>query len=146
MYDINEEKYFTSFPTMERRRNRFPFKKEVNYDLKMGELKPLCAIRAYPGLTYNLDLANVMRVAPLQNPPQDSAIAKFFAFYFPDRITWENYKYWFGEKKNPENPELEPTYMMPKVKAPDKTGFKANGFYDNIGCVPGIPNIHTIHL
>ncbi len=140
MANLNIEKFYKSFPTLSHRRNRFPFEKEINWNMKMGEITPICAIRVVPGQTYNLDMLTVLKVAPLSITPMDNLVAKFFAFHNPDRNTWRNYKYWFGEKQNPENPELEPTYLVPKVKAPEGTGFEFNSFYDNIGCVPGVPN------
>lgn len=139
MANLNIERFYKSFPTLSHRRNRFPYEKEINWNMKMGEITPICAIRVVPGQTYNLDMSTVIKVAPLSVTPMDNAVAKFFAFYNPDRNTWTNYKYWFGEKKNPENPELEPTYLVPKVTAPTG-GFTYNSFYDNIGCVPGIAN------
>lgn len=139
MTNINIEQFYKSFPTLSHKRNRFPFEKEINFNMKMGEITPITAIRVVPGQTYNLDLSTVIKVAPLQVPPMDNAYYKAFAFYNPDRNTWKNYKYWFGEKQNPENPEEEPTYLVPKVTAPEG-GFIANGFYDNIGCPTQVPN------
>ena len=160
MANLNIERFYKSFPTLAHRRNRFPFEKEVNWNMKLGEITPICAIRVVPGQTYNLDMSTVIKVAPLSITPMDNLVAKFFAFYNPDRNTWKNYKYWFGEKQNPENPEEEPTYLVPKVTAPKKwteeitkivngketteevkhTGFSFNSFYDNIGCVPNVEN------
>lgn len=136
---LDIERFYKSFPTIGHKRNRFPFEKEINFNMKMGEITPIAAIRVVPGQTYNLDMSTVIKVAPLQQPPMDNAIFKAFAFYNPDRNTWQNYKYWFGEKKNPENPEEEPTYLVPKVKLP-KGGFAYNSFYDNIGCNPAVGN------
>lgn len=140
MDSINIESFYKAFPTLSHKRNRFPFEKEINFDLKMGQIKPIAAIPVVPGQTYHLDLATVLRVAPLSNPPMDSATFKAFAFYQANRNTWDNYQYWFGEKKYPENPEKEPTYLVPKITAPEE-GFAANGFFDNIGVVPGVPGI-----
>ncbi len=140
MKSINIERFYKSFPTLEHKRNRFPFEKSINWNMKMGEITPIAVIRTVPGQTYNLDLSTVIKVAPLSITPMDDLVFKVFAFYNPDRNTWKNYKYWFGEKQNPENPDLEPTYLVPKVKAPENGGFKYNSFFDNIGCPPGIPN------
>lgn len=151
--NLNIEKFYKSFPTMANRRNRFPFEKEINFNMKMGEITPIAIIKTVPGQTYNLDMSTVLKVAPLVVPPQDNAVFKAFAFHFPDRIEWNNYKYWFGEKQNPEDPESEPTYLFPKVKLPTswietikdeegktkevkREGFQYNSFYDNIGCPP----------
>lgn len=140
MANLNIERFYKSFPTLSHKRNRFPFEKEINWNMKLGQITPITAIKVVPGQTYNLDMSTVIRVAPLSITPMDNIIVKFFAFYNPDRNTWKNYKYWFGEKQNPENPEEEPTYLVPKVKAPDTTGFAFNSFYDNIGCPPAVPN------
>lgn len=137
--DINIEQFFKSFPTMSHPRNRFPWKKTVNFNMKVGEITPLMLIRTAPGVTYNLDLATILKCAPMQVPPQDDAVYKVFAFYQADRNTWNNYPYWFGEKQKPENPEEEPTYLVPKVTLP-KGGFAYNSFYDNIGCPPEVGN------
>lgn len=139
MSSIDIETFYKAFPSLSHKRNRFPWEKEINYNLKMGEITPVAIIRTVPGVTYNLDLSTVMKVAPLSVPPMDNAVAKFFAFHNPDRNTWPNYKYWFGEKKSPENPEEEPTYLVPKVTFPEN-GFEYNSFYDNIGCNPEVGN------
>lgn len=145
MANINIETFYKSFPTISHKRNRFPFKKTINYNMKMGEITPVALIRNTPGQTLNLDVATVIKVAPLQNPPQDDAIFKLFAFKFEDRIEWSNYRYWYGEPKNPEDPDNEDTYLFPKVELPTSyenekgetiQGFPYNTFYDNIGCVP----------
>lgn len=142
---INYETFFKAFPTIGTPRNRFPFEKEINFNMKMGEITPICAIRVEPGKTYNLDLSTVIKVAPLQQTPMDNAIFKSFGFYQQDSNTWTNYKYWFGEEQSPENPELEPTYKVPKVTLPTSwtdsnnvthNGFPYNTFYDNIGLPP----------
>lgn len=135
MSNLNIETFYKSFPTLGHKRNRFPFEKEINYNMKMGEITPICAIPVVPGQTYHLNLANVIKVAPLSVPPMDTAVFKAFAFYQSNRNTWDNYIYWFGEKKYPENPEKEPTYLVPKIKMPS-TGCKYNGFFDNIGIPP----------
>lgn len=160
MSTLNIEKFYKSFPTLSHRRNRFPYEKEINWNMKLGEITPIAAIRVVPGQTYNLDMSTVIKVAPLSITPMDNAVAKFFAFWNPDRNDWSNYKFWFGEKQNPENPEEEPTYLVPKVTAPatwteevkkivdgeevtetvTHTGFAFNSFYDNIGAVPGVSN------
>lgn len=133
----NIETYYKAFPEMHHNRNRFPFKKTINYNMKMGEITPIALIRTFPGSTFKLDMATVIKVAPLQNPPQDDAIWKGFAFSFSDRIEWDNYKYWYGEPRHPEDPENEETYLFPKVKLPEN-GFAYNSFYDNIGCPPEV--------
>lgn len=145
MSNINYETFFKAFPTIGTPRNRFPFEKEINFDMDMGKITPICAIRVQPGQTYNLDISTIIKVAPLQQTPMDNAVFKTFAFYQQDSNTWTNYKYWFGEEQSPENPELEPTYLVPKVQLPTSwtdekdvvhTGFPFNSFYDNIGCPP----------
>lgn len=138
IYDI--ENFYKSFPTLSHKRNRFPWQKEINYDMRMGEIKPICAIPVVPGMTYHLNMMNIFKVAPLSVPPMDSAICKVFAFYQANRNTWDNYPYWFGEKKYPENPEKEPTFLVPKVILPE-TGCKENGFFDNIGVPTHVPNL-----
>ena len=160
MANLNMEEYYKAFPTLSHKRNRFPFNKEINFNMKMGEITPIAAIRTVPGQTYNLDLCMVAKVATLSVPPQDCAVLKLFAFHNPDRNTWKNYKYWFGEKQKPEKPEEEPTYLVPKVTAPGTwteqikkvvdgkeinqtithKGYAFNSFYDNIGAVPGVEN------
>lgn len=140
MANLNIERFYKSFPTLSHNRNRYPFEKEINWNMKLGEITPICKIPVVPGQTYNLDMSTVIKVAPLSITPMDNLVAKFFAFYNPDRNTWKNYKYWFGEKQNPENPEEEPTYLVPKITAPAETGFAFNSFFDNVGYVPGIPN------
>lgn len=139
MTNINIEKFYKSFPTLDHKRNRFPYEKEINYDMKMGEITPICAIPVAPGQSYHLDIANVIKVAPLSVPPMDTAVFKTFAFYQANRNTWDNYKYWFGEKKSPEDPTKEPTYLVPKIKMPN-TGCKVDGFFDNIGIPPTAKN------
>lgn len=139
MGSINIEKFYKAFPTIGHKRNRFPFEAGVNFNMKMGEITPLIQVRVVPGQTYNLDLSTILKVAPLQVPPMDDAVFKVFAFYQADRNTWDNYPYWMGEKQSPENPDEEPTYVVPKVTLP-KGGFPYNSFYDNIGCRPAVGN------
>lgn len=149
--NYNIETFYKSFPTISTKRNRFPFKKEINYNMKMGEITPITVIPVVPGQTYNLDLTTVIKTAPLSVAPMDGAVFKAFAFYQANRNTWDNYPYWFGEKKYPENPEKEPTYLVPKIKMP-ATGCKYNGFFDNIGVSPTAKNykidayLHRMHL
>ncbi len=136
---INKEEFMSQQESVELKRNRWPYEKEINFNMKMGEITPITTIRVYPGMTLNLDVASILKVAPLVTPPMQNAVYKMYAFYVPDRISWENYKYWFGEAKNPENPEEETTYLVPKVTLPTG-GFDYNSFYDNIGCPPNVGN------
>lgn len=83
--------------TVDRTRSVFPYKKSRKGGYQMGFLYPVDLIEIYPGDTFSLDIAAILRSGTFIGPLMDDIYVDFFAFYVPNRIVWNHWKQFLGE-------------------------------------------------
>ena len=68
-----------------------------------------------PGDTFRVRTSAIIRQTTPKYPVMDDAYIDMYYFYVPDRITWDNFKYFMGEV---ESTPWAPTknYSVPKIK------------------------------
>nr|WAX26143.1 MAG: major capsid protein [Army ant associated microvirus 2] len=94
-----------------------------------GYLIPIFCDEILPGDTFNLKMTGFSRLATPFYPIMDNLFMETFFFFVPNRLIWDNWKKFNGERKNP-NDQID--YVVPVLKpAPD--GLQSGSIYDYFG-------------
>ena len=111
----NNERHFNQIPEMKASRTRFNRDQTVLTTFDSGKLIPFYVDEVLPGDTFNVDTAAIIRMSTPKYPVMDDAFIDFYYFYCPNRILWDNFKYFMGEvEATPWMPKKE--YAVPKIK------------------------------
>ena len=102
----NNERHFNQIPEMKASRTRFNRDQTILTTFDSGKLIPFYVDEVLPGDTFNVDTAAIIRMTTPKYPVFDDAFIDFYYFYCPNRILWDNFKYFMGE--------VEETPWMPK--------------------------------
>ena len=83
-----------------------------------------------PGDTFDLSSTAFARLATPLKPIMDNIYLDFQFFFVPNRLVWENWERFMGERDNPDDdPSL---YTVPKVGVP-AGGYPTGSIYDYFG-------------
>ena len=111
----NNERHFNQIPEMKASRTRFNRDQTVLTTFDSGKLIPFYVDEVLPGDTFSVDTAAIIRMTTPKYPVFDDAFIDFYYFYCPNRILWDNFKYFMGEVENtPWMPTKE--YKVPQIK------------------------------
>ena len=111
----NNERHFNQIPEMKASRTRFNRDQTILTTFDSGKLIPFYVDEVLPGDTFNVNTTAIIRMTTPKYPVFDDAFIDFYYFYCPNRILWDNFKYFMGEvestpwmpTKNYEVPEIE---------------------------------------
>ena len=110
----NNERHFNQIPEMKASRTRFNRDQTVLTTFDSGKLIPFYVDEVLPGDTFNVDTSAIIRMSTPKYPVMDDAFVDFYYFYCPNRILWDNFKYFMGEvEATPWMPKKE--YETPKI-------------------------------
>ena len=111
----NNEKHFLQVPQMHTSRTRFNRDQTILTTFDSGKLIPFFVDEVLPGDTFQVDTTAIIRMTTPKYPVLDDAFIDFYYFYCPNRILWDNFKYFMGEvETTPWMPTK--TYKVPKIK------------------------------
>lgn len=111
----NNERHFVQIPEMHASRTRFNRDQTILTTFDSGKLIPFFVDEVLPGDTFQIDTTAIIRMTTPKYPVMDDAFIDFYYFYAPNRILWDNFKYFMGEVD--ETPWM-PTkaYAVPQIK------------------------------
>ena len=110
----NNERHFNQIPEMKASRTRFNRDQTILTTFDSGKLIPFYVDEVLPGDTFNVDTTAIIRMTTPKYPVMDDAFIDFYYFYCPNRILWDNFKYFMGEvEATPWTPKKE--YAVPKI-------------------------------
>lgn len=111
----NNERHFNQIPEMKASRTRFNRDQTILTTFDSGKLIPFYVDEVLPGDTFSVDTSAIIRMTTPKYPVMDDAFIDFYYFYCPNRILWDNFKYFMGEVD--EKPWM-PTknYKVPHIK------------------------------
>lgn len=111
----NNERHFLNVPQMHTSRTRFNRDQTILTTFDSGKLIPFFVDEVLPGDTFQIDTSAIIRMTTPKYPVMDDAFIDFYYFYCPNRILWDNFKYFMGEVE--ETPWM-PTknYKVPEIK------------------------------
>lgn len=111
----NNERHFNQIPEIKASRTRFNRDQTILTTFDSGKLIPFYVDEVLPGDTFNVDTAAIIRMSTPKYPVMDDAFIDFYYFYCPNRILWDNFKYFMGEvEATPWMPKKE--YAVPQIK------------------------------
>lgn len=100
---------------MKASRTRFNRDQTILTTFDAGKLIPFYVDEVLPGDTFSVDTAAIIRMTTPKFPVMDDSFIDFYYFYCPNRILWDNFKYFMGEvEETPWMPTK--TYAVPQIK------------------------------
>lgn len=111
----NNERHFNQIPQMKASRTRFNRDQTILTTFDAGKLIPFYVDEVLPGDTFSVDTAAIIRMSTPKYPVMDDSFIDFYYFFCPNRILWDNFKYFMGEV---EDTPWMPTkaYSVPQIK------------------------------
>lgn len=110
----NNERHFNQIPQMKASRTRFNRDQTILTTFDSGKLIPFYVDEVLPGDTFSVDTSAIIRMTTPKYPVMDDAFIDFYYFYCPNRILWDNFKYFMGEvAETPWMPKKE--YRVPNI-------------------------------
>lgn len=111
----NNERHFNQIPQMKASRTRFNRDQTILTTFDAGRLIPFYVDEVLPGDTFSVDTAAIIRMTTPKYPVMDDSFIDFYYFFCPNRILWDNFKYFMGEvEETPWMPTK--TYTVPQIK------------------------------
>lgn len=111
----NNERHFNQIPQMKASRTRFNRDQTILTTFDAGKLIPFYVDEVLPGDTFSVDTAAIIRMTTPKYPVMDDSFIDFYYFFCPNRILWDNFKYFMGEvDETPWKPSK--TYAVPQIK------------------------------
>lgn len=111
----NNERHFNQIPKMKASRTRFNRDQTILTTFDSGKLIPFYVDEVLPGDTFSVDTSAIIRMTTPKYPVMDDAFIDFYYFYCPNRILWDNFKYFMGEVEGtPWAPTKE--YKVPEME------------------------------
>lgn len=111
----NNERHFNQIPKMKASRTRFNRDQTILTTFDAGKLIPFYVDEVLPGDTFNVNTAAIIRMTTPKYPVMDDSFIDFYYFFCPNRILWDNFKYFMGEvEETPWTPAK--TYSVPQIK------------------------------
>lgn len=144
----NNERHFLNVPEMHASRTRFNRDQTILTTFDSGKLIPFFVDEVLPGDTFQIDTSAIIRMTTPKYPVMDDAFIDLYYFYCPNRILWDDFKYFMGEVRgNPWEPEG--TYSVPKIEiagTKEKPKPLENSILDYMGVPTKITNKFEINL
>ena len=110
----NNEQHFNHIPEIKASRTRFNRDQTILTTFDAGKLIPFYVDEVLPGDTFNVNTSAIIRMTTPKYPVMDDAFIDFYYFYCPNRILWDNFKYFMGEvESTPWTPTKE--YKVPQI-------------------------------
>lgn len=143
----NNERHFLSVPQMHTSRTRFNRDQTILTTFDSGKLIPFFVDEVLPGDTFQVDTSAIVRMTTPKYPVMDDAFIDLYYFYCPNRILWENFKYFMGEvEETPWSPKK--MYSIPRIQingTKEKPAPYENSILDYMGVPTKIENTFTIN-
>lgn len=132
----NNERHFNQIPEIKASRTRFNRDQTILTTFDSGKLIPFYVDEVLPGDTFNVNTSAIIRMTTPKYPVMDDAFIDFYYFYCPNRILWDDFKYFMGEVEDtPWMPRKE--YKVPKINF--NTGTLKQPFEGSILDYMGVP-------
>lgn len=133
---------FSQVPTVDFSRNSFDRNHTWKGTLNSGFLVPVFFDEVLPGDTKKLNTTFFGRLSTPFVPFLDNVYLNYFLFFVPNRLVWDNWQRFMGERKNPKD---SIDFLVPTITAGDK-GFAYGGLIDYLTPPPGVPGLKASSL
>lgn len=126
-----------TIPTINVSRNAFVRNHSWKGTCNVGLLYPIFFDEALPGDTKQLNSTIFGRLNPTVTPALDNIFCDVHYFFVPNRLVWDNWQKFMGERKNPGD---SIDYLVPTINS-GESGFSRGGLIDCFSVPPAIPNL-----
>lgn len=110
----NNERHFLNVPQVHASRTRFNRDQTILTTFDSGKLIPFFVDEVLPGDTFQVDTSAIIRMSTPKYPVMDDSFIDFYYFYCPNRILYDDFKYFMGEvEEKPWAPTKE--YRIPEL-------------------------------
>ena len=123
---------FSTLPSVSISRSKFNRKSQHKTSLKIGEITPIYIDEVLPGDTRKIDLGALIRMSTPVAPIMDNIYLDIYAFFVPNRLTWNHWKEFMGENTGSAWAPTT-TYSIPQITAPASTGWTKGSIADYLG-------------
>lgn len=111
-------------------------------------LVPIFVDEILPGDQVNLSMTALTRLSTPVKPIMDNLHLETFWFFIPNRLVWENWEKFQGQKTNPSDSTVYTIPVLDKTKAPmSTTGFTTQSIFDYLGLpilVTGLSSVSAL--
>jgi hypothetical protein len=111
-------------------RSKFDSQKSYKTTFDSGYLVPVYVDEVLPGDTINLQMTAFARLATPLFPIMDNMHLDSFFFFVPNRLVWENWQKFMGERY--PDPDSSIDYTVPEMTSP-AGGYAVNSLQDYMG-------------
>ncbi len=121
---------FAMIPRADIPRSKFDSQKSYKTTFDSGYLIPVYVDEVLPGDTINLQMTAFARLATPLFPIMDNMHLDSFFFFVPNRLIWENWQKFMGERY--PDPDSSIDYTVPETTSP-AGGYAVNSLQDYMG-------------
>lgn len=123
---------FATVPKAEIQRSSFDRSHTWKGTFDEGKLIPFFVDEVLPGDTFNLNVSMLCRLATPIVPFMDNVYLDTFFFFVPNRLVWNNWQKFMGEREDPDD---SIDYLIPPLFSSFHSGYsvKANSVLDYFG-------------
>jgi len=121
---------FAMIPRADIPRSKFDSQKSYKTTFDAGYLIPVYVDEVLPGDTINLQMTAFARLATPLFPIMDNMHLDSFFFFVPNRLIWDNWQKFMGERT--PNPNSSIDYTVPQMTSP-AGGYAVNSLQDYMG-------------
>ena len=125
-----QHEYSVAEVGVSRERSTFARPSRTLTAIDAGKLYPILVDEVLPGDTFQLSAGLVGRLATPQRPFMDNLYVDTFYFFVPNRLVWENWQKFQGEKENPDD---STTYSVPQIEIQGGITMGLNRLADYMG-------------
>jgi len=142
---VATQEKFSDLPTADVDRSTFDMSHPWKGTCDEGIIIPTLLQEILPGDTFKVKSTIFMRLATPLKPVFDSVTADMHYFFVPNRLVWDNWAFFMGERKNPtDDPSM---VTMPQHNARIDLPEAENTLYDYFGLpLVDIPGDTTISV
>jgi hypothetical protein len=120
---------FAMVPKADIPRSSFNIQKAHKTTFDSGYLIPIYVDEVLPGDSFNLSMTAFARLSTPIFPVMDNLHLDSFFFFVPNRLVWDNWVKFMGERKNPND---SISYLIPETTSP-AGGYAVNTVQDYMG-------------
>ena len=106
---------FSRMPSVTISRSKFLRKSQHKTSLLLGELTPIYLDEVLPGDTRKIDIGSLIRMSTPVAPVMDNIYVDLYAFFVPNRLTWNHWKEFMGENNSSAGIYSGTAYTIPSV-------------------------------
>ena len=134
---------FSVMPSVSISRSRFNRKSQHKTSFNLGQIIPIYCDEVLPGDTRTFDMATLVRMSTPIAPIMDNIYMDIYAFFVPNRLTWNHWKEFMGENSVSAGIPSS-TYSIPTLYSGTSADSAASGSYcDYFGLPVGVSGIFT---